>query len=175
MTDGKGRTVDFTNTVIIMTSNVGSHHLIDANLSPTIPQKRNIPSNDLEKAKELVMAETRHAFKPELLNRITDIVIFKSLSKSELRKIVSLQVKLISKRLESAKGVKLECSDDGADVILDKAYDPAYGARPIRRWVEKFVVTELSKMMLKGEIPDNSTVLVKSGATESGLKFSLKK
>ena len=82
---------------------------------------------------------------------------------------------MISKRLESAKGVKLECSDDGADVILDKAYDPAYGARPIRRWVEKFVVTELSKMMLKGEIPDNSTVLVKSGATESGLKFSLKK
>ena len=81
-TDGKGRTVDFTNTVIIMTSNVGSHHLIDANLSPTIPQKRNIPSNDLEKAKELVMAETRRAFKPELLNRITDIVIFKSLSKS---------------------------------------------------------------------------------------------
>lgn len=175
LTDGKGRTVDFTNTVIIMTSNVGSHHLIDANLSPTIPQKRNIPSNDLEKAKDLVMAETRRAFKPELLNRITDIVIFKSLSKSELRKIVSLQVKLISKRLESAKGVKLECTDDGADVILDKAYDPAYGARPIRRWVEKFVVTELSKMMLKGEIPDNSTVLVKSGASESGLKFSLKK
>lgn len=197
LTDGKGRTVDFTNTVIIMTSNTGAHHLTavatrsggvgssnnsssfssdgsdvegdsfthqrskKANAVPPIKRSSaEIYGSDLQwqLAKEQVMAEMRRSFKPELLNRITDIVIFKPLERTELLQIVGVQVAEINKRLEN--GMKVVVTDEGARVILKQAYSPLYGARPLRRWLEKHIITHLSKLILKGQLTDRCTVTV---------------
>ena len=170
LTDSKGRTINFTNTVIIMTSNVGSQYL---SIPEQVPSKR---SHDeiVSDSHDLVMQETRRTFKPEVLNRITDIIIFQPLTKIQLRDIVKLQVKLISDRLESisGKGIVLELTVSGADFVLEQSYDSRYGARPVRRWLEKHVVTELSKMVLKGLVPEKSKVSV--DAVGDQLKFNVK-
>ncbi|KAJ3024356.1 hypothetical protein HKX48_000032 [Thoreauomyces humboldtii] len=157
LTDGKGRTVDFSNTVIIMTSNVGSHLLQSVHLDQTV--------------KDAVMDEVRRTFKPELLNRITEIVIFHSLGRDHLRQIARIQLAEVGKRLES-RGINLLMSDAAADVVLAKSYDPAYGARPLRRFLERVLVTKLSKMLLKGTLPENCTAHVQA-VTELGANVEL--
>ncbi|TPX66965.1 hypothetical protein SpCBS45565_g04145 [Spizellomyces sp. 'palustris'] len=147
LTDGKGRVVDFHNTVIIMTSNVGSHLL-------------QTPKVD-EPVKQAVMMEVRRTFKPELLNRITDIVIFHPLGHDHLRQIVKIQLKEIAKRLES-KNIQLKISDAAADLVLARAYDPLYGARPLRRYLERVLVTKLSKMLVSGDLTDRSIAYVET-------------
>ncbi|KAI8998154.1 P-loop containing nucleoside triphosphate hydrolase protein [Gaertneriomyces semiglobifer] len=145
LTDGKGRTVDFTNTVVIMTSNVGSQILMSAGYSKEV--------------KDLVMAEVRKSFKPELLNRITDIITFHPLGVVELREIAKIQLRDIERRLAS-KQIRLLMTDAAADYVLKKAYDPAFGARPLRRYLERVLVTKLSKMLIAGDLVENSTALV---------------
>uniref|UniRef100_A0A803M0U4 Clp R domain-containing protein n=1 Tax=Chenopodium quinoa TaxID=63459 RepID=A0A803M0U4_CHEQI len=152
LTDGQGRTVDFRNTVIIMTSNLGAEHLL-AGLSG---------KSTMEAAREKVMAEVRRHFKPELLNRLDEVVIFDPLSHEQLRKVARLQMKDVAKRL-AERGIALAVTDGALDYVLAESYDPVYGARPIRRWLEKKVVTELSKMLIKEEIDENSTVFIDAG------------
>lgn len=147
LTDGQGRTVDFTNTVIIMTSNLGSEFLF---------------SNDgaiTQSTKNMVMSVVKKHFRPEFLNRLDDIVMFHPLAKPELRKIVQLQIDQISKRLQD-KDITIILTENGTDLILSKAYDPVYGARPIRRYLEKQIGTHLSKMILSGTLPEHSLIYI---------------
>jgi len=144
MTDGKGRTIDFSNTIIIMTSNVGSHLLTG-------------PVDEIVEAS--VMKVVRSSFRPELLNRITDIVIFHPLGKSELIKIVRILLKDVGSRL-AQKNILLSISDLASQYVLEQAYDPTYGARPIRRYLEKMLVTQLAKHIISGDLVENSQVTV---------------
>ncbi|KAJ3224914.1 hypothetical protein HK099_007634 [Clydaea vesicula] len=189
LTDGKGRVVDFTNTVVIMTSNVGSQYLTQLSNSP--PMKRSFEEVNetlTESQKHLVMEETRRTFKPELLNRITDIVIFQPLSKTQLKEIVLIQILQISERLSKSqllsqgKTIRLTVTEKGKEVILEKSYNHLYGARPIKRWLEKNIVTGLSRMVLKGEFGEKTLVEIdafsgKKGESEldsTGLTFKVK-
>lgn len=156
LTDGQGRTVDFTNTVIIMTSNLGSEYLLKGIV--TVDGRTQIE----EKAKEKVMNVVKQHFRPEFLNRLDDIVMFHPLGQPELRKIVVLQIARISKRLEE-KDITVDLADSGADFVLSQAFDPVYGARPIRRYLEKQIGTQLSKMLLTGALPEHSIIHITAG------------
>ena len=148
LTDGKGKVVDFKNTIVIMTSNIGSEIILeDPQLSDT--------------TKEAVLDEMKHRFKPEFLNRIDDIIIFKSLGKDSVKNIIKLILEDINRKLKE-QFVKVEFTDKSLDFIVKEAYDPAYGARPLKRFVQKDIETNLSKMILSNEIPENSTILIDS-------------
>ncbi|KAE8785468.1 hypothetical protein D1007_40816 [Hordeum vulgare] len=149
LTDGQGRTVDLRNIVIIMTSNLGAEHLLAG----------MVGKNSMKVARDLVMQEVRRHFRPELLNRLDEIVVFNPLSHEQLRKVARLQMKVVAVRL-AERGVALAVTDAALDVILSLAYDPVYGARPIRRWIEKRVVTQLSKMLIQEEIDENCMVYI---------------
>ncbi|CAA3023219.1 chaperone 1-like [Olea europaea subsp. europaea] len=164
LTDGQGRTVDFTNTVIIMTSNLGAEFLLRGLMGKCT----------MESARELVMQEVRKHFKPELLNRLDEIVVFDPLSHEQLRKVCRLQLRDVASRL-AERGIALGVTEAALDVILAESYDPVYGARPIRRWLEKRVVTELSKMLIKEEIDENSTVYISAALDGKGLTYRVEK
>ncbi|WVZ68855.1 hypothetical protein U9M48_017739 [Paspalum notatum var. saurae] len=147
LTDGKGRTVDFRNTVIIMTSNLGAEHLL----------ARMVGKNSMKAARDLVMLE---------------MVIFDPLSHEQLRKVARLQMKDVAVRL-AERGVALAVTDAALDVILSLSYDPVYGARPIKRWIEKRVVTELSKMLIKEEIDENSALFIDASPNKDEMTYKV--
>ncbi|MCO5605687.1 hypothetical protein L7F22_059871 [Adiantum nelumboides] len=149
LTDGQGRTVSFSDTVVILTSNLGAEHLL-AGL---------VGQQTMQVAKDNVMMEVRRHFRPELLNRLDEIVVFEPLSLEQLRKVARLQMKDVALRL-AERGVGLSVTDAALDLVLSEAYDPVYGARPLRRWLERRVVTQLSRMLINDEIDDNSTVYI---------------
>lgn len=155
LTDGQGRTVDFRNTVIIMTSNLGAEHLLSGLMG----------KSTMEAARERVTQEVKKHFRPELLNRLDEIVIFDPLSHDQLRKVARLQMKDVAIRL-AERGIALAVTDAALDYILAESYDPVYGARPIRRWLERKVVTELSRMLIRDVIDENSTVYIDAGVDE---------
>ncbi len=146
LTDGQGRTVDFRNTILILTSNLGSQFLVEAGL--TSEQKR-----------EAVMGEVRHAFKPEFLNRLDETLIFDPLSQDDLARIVDLQVAEMAKRL-SARRITLEVTEPAKVWLTREGYEPAYGARPLRRTVQREIGDRLAKLLLAGNVADGDTVRV---------------
>ena len=148
LTDGKGKVVDFKNTIIIMTSNIGSEIILE---DPQVS----------EPTKEVVLNEMKHRFKPEFLNRIDDIIVFKALGKESVKNIISLILEEINDKLKE-QYIKIEFTDKALDYIVNEAYDPAYGARPLKRFVQKDIETNLSKMILSNEVPENSTVVLDS-------------
>jgi len=152
LTDGKGRTVDFSNTVIIMTSNLGYRPLQALALNG----RTDIDPNTREK----VMEEVRQTLKPELINRLDDIILFHPLSQKELRTIITNQIKYIEKRIakQGLMNMTLQITTEAQDFVLREAYDPAYGARPIRRYLEKHIVTRLSYLKIKGKLYPGCTV-----------------
>ena len=152
LTDGKGKIVDFKNTIVIMTSNIGSEIILN---DPMVS----------EPTKEAVLDEMKHRFKPEFLNRIDDIIVFKALGKESVKNIVNLILEGINERLKE-QYIKVEFTDKALDYIVDEAYDPAYGARPLKRFVQKDIETNLSKMILGREVPENSTVVLDSDGKE---------
>ncbi len=145
ITDGQGRTVDFTNTVLILTSNSGSQYI----LNETDAQQRDT------KAMEALRAH----FRPEFLNRIDDIIIFDRLELADLRHIVNIQLARVYKRL-AAKGLKLELSDAAAELVASHGYDPVYGARPLKRAIQRDILDPLSVALLEGRFPESSTIHV---------------
>ena len=162
LTDGQGRTVDFTNCVLIMTSNVGQQVLASVLLGhPFNPdgQDDNQQETDLVDAnlRDLVMQQVRAHFKPEFLNRIDEIAIFKPLTRGDLKRILLLMTRDIEARLTD-KACRLELHPGAAQHFIREAYDAAYGARPLRRYLEKTLVNQLSRMILDGHLPDHSTV-----------------
>ena len=163
LTDGQGRTVDFKNTVIIMTSNIGSHYLLEG-----ISHSGELD----ESVKNQVMKELRQHFRPEFLNRVDDIVLFKPLTLSEVEQIVGLLVRDLSNRLEE-RNVRVEISDAARKFIAQSGYDPVYGARPLRRAIEQYVENPLSGRLLRGEFKEGDTIYVDK-STE-GLTFGTTK
>ena len=159
LTDGKGKVVDFKNTIIIMTSNIGSEIILE---DPQVS----------EPTKEAVLNEMKHRFKPEFLNRIDDIIVFKALGKESVKSIISLILEEINDKLKE-QYIKIEFTDKALDYIVNEAYDPAYGARPLKRFVQKDIETNLSKMILSNEVPENSTVVLDSDGEK--LIYNVKK
>lgn len=164
LTDSKGRTVDFSNTVIILTSNLGARLLLE-NADRRDKKKRRIENgsskqdNDDDDVKERVMSVVRKFFRPEFLNRLDDIVLFSPLLKSSLGSIIDMQLRLLSKRLED-RDVDLTMSDSAKALVLDVAYDPAYGARPVQRYLEREVTTKLSRWIIEGNLKNHSVVQI---------------
>ncbi|HET7305910.1 MAG TPA: AAA family ATPase, partial [Segeticoccus sp.] len=146
LTDGQGRTVDFRNVILVMTSNLGSQFLIDPQLSD-------------EAKKDAVMATVRQSFKPEFLNRLDEIVVFDALTTAELARIVDLQVDALATRLHDRR-ITLEVSDAAREWLALTGFDPAYGARPLRRLVQTQIGDQLAKLLLSGEVRDGDTVVV---------------
>jgi ATP-dependent Clp protease ATP-binding subunit ClpB len=151
LTDSQGRTVDFKNTIIIMTSNIGSRYLIE---------NASEKSGEIaEKTREAVMSEMRNHFRPEFLNRVDEIVLFKPLTLAEIEHIVDLQLGLLRARL-AERHIELELSDTAKELLARKGYDPVYGARPLKRIIQRELETKLSRALLKGDVTDNSRVEV---------------
>lgn len=160
LTDNKGRTVDFKNTIIIMTSNIGSMDLIEG-----IDDSGNIS----DESRNSVMDELKSRFKPEFLNRIDDIVMFKPLTKQDIYKIIEKQVSLLQKQLEDRQ-ITIEIDESAEDLIIDKAYDVLYGARPVKRFIESNVETKLGRELIKGTVTDKDTVVISNVDGELGIK-----
>ena len=154
ITDGQGRTVDFKNTVIIMTSNIGSQYITEEEQSP-------------EARRRLVMDALRAHFRPEFLNRVDEIIIFDRLSEDDLKRIVEIQLKRLSKRLEQQK-ITLDLSDSAKQLLAREGYDPVYGARPVRRTIQKEILDPLSIDILEGKVREGQTVKIdaRNGALE---------
>jgi ATP-dependent Clp protease ATP-binding subunit ClpB len=158
LTDGQGRTVDFRNTLIVMTSNLGAEFLVNQ------PE-----SEDSHAVREQVMAVVRSSFRPEFLNRVDEIILFHRLKRSDMGRIVDIQVERLQKLLADRKiAIKLESS--ARDWLADKGYDPAYGARPLKRVIQKSIQDPLAERILSGAIKDADTVAI--SATKRGLAFN---
>ena len=155
LTDGQGRTVDFRNVILVLTSNLGSQYLTDPLTSPE--EKRNE-----------VMSVVQASFKPEFLNRLDDIIVFEALSKEELGEIVEIQLARIARRLTDRR-LSLEVADAARSWLADEGYDPAYGARPLRRLVQREIGDRLARMLLAGEVLDGQKVVVDKVDGSEGL------
>ncbi|WMM24566.1 ATP-dependent chaperone ClpB [Tissierella sp. MB52-C2] len=163
LTDNQGRTIDFKNTVIIMTSNIGSSYLLEG-----IRPDGSIDQD----ARHKVMNEMRRTFRPEFLNRIDEIVMFKPLQRDEIFKIIDLQIEEIRTRLEDRQ-ISIELTEEAKDLILDRAYSIQYGARPVKRFLQKYLETEIGRMIIRGDLKDKDNVIV-SCDEQNNLKISLK-
>ncbi len=150
ITDSQGRTVDFKNTILIMTSNIGSSYLLDG-----IDSQGNIS----EAASGAVMADLRNHFRPEFLNRLDETILFKPLTKADIYDIIDLLVKDVNRRLADRE-IQIALTDDAKNHVVDRGYDPAYGARPLKRYLQKHVETLAAKLMLKGEVHAEDTILI---------------
>ena len=160
LTDNQGRTVDFKNTVIIMTSNIGSHFLIDG-----IDEEGKIK----EDARNNVMSDLRASFRPEFLNRVDEIVLFKPLQRSEIYGIIKQSVKEVERKLDD-RDIKIEVTDGALDFILNASFSPQYGARPVKRYISHALETKISKMIIKGDVMDGDTILVGVEADDLSIK-----
>jgi len=150
LTDGQGRTVDFRNTVIIMTSNIGSHYLLEGVTST---------GEITPAARQQVMAELRAHTRPEFLNRVDEIVMFKPLTLAEIERIVDLQVDLLRARLRD-RGIGLQLTEAARRHLAQQGYDPVYGARPLKRLIQRSLETRIGRALIAGDIPDGSTIVV---------------
>ncbi|WP_323793979.1 ATP-dependent chaperone ClpB [Nocardioides sp.] len=154
LTDGQGRTVDFRNTLLILTSNLGSSYLVD-------------PTLDEEKKRESVMAVVRQSFKPEFLNRLDEVVQFDALSKDDLTHIVDLQLALLEKRL-AVRRIAIVVSDEAKRWLAETGFDPAYGARPLRRLIQSSIGDPLARLLIGGDVVDGGSVRVDVAADAAG-------
>ena len=152
LTDNQGRTVDFKNTIIIMTSNIGSSELID-----NMTEDGTIP----EEVKEKVTGELKNYFRPEFLNRVDDIIVFSALTPDQVKKIIDLSLESLSKRLADRE-MSLVITEEAKKFIANEAYDPQYGARPVKRYLQKHVETEIASMIIRGDLVDGGTVTIDS-------------
>ncbi|MGH7803839.1 MAG: ATP-dependent chaperone ClpB [Candidatus Binatia bacterium] len=164
LTDGQGRTVDFKNTILIMTSNVGSHIILGY---------RGGMDDEAayERMKQEVLEELRRGFRPEFLNRVDDIVVFRGLSREDLRKIVDIQLVRLRSRL-AERHIELELTDAAKDHLAAVGYDPVYGARPLKRLLQREIETALARKIIAGEIPEGSRIVV--DARGGGLTFDVR-
>jgi ATP-dependent Clp protease ATP-binding subunit ClpB len=146
LTDGHGRTVDFKNTVLIMTSNLGSHWFFDESLSP-------------QERRERVMGEMRQAFRPEFLNRLDEVIVFEPLDKEEIARIVEIQVRALASRL-AARRLEIELTPAAKEYLAERGYDPSFGARPLKRLIQREVQDPLAMKLLSGELAEGGRIVV---------------
>ena len=167
LTDNKGRTVDFRNTIIIMTSNMGSH-IIQENFAAAFSGEKLAPEV-VEKTRMDVIDLLKQQLKPEFLNRIDEIVMFEPLTRRDIERIVDIQLGAV-RRMLAENGIRLEYSDKAREWIAAAGYDPLYGARPVKRTIQRYIVNELSKRILAGDV--NREKPIKIGADDKGLTFA---
>ncbi len=158
LTDGQGRTVDFKNTIVIMTSNVGSARILE--------YQGGFSGAGFEAMKEAVMEEMRRHFRPEFLNRVDEIIVFHALSEEDLKQIVEIQLGRLRARLAD-RHIMLELTDAARANLVHTGYDPHYGARPLKRAIQKKIETPLGRLLIQGAIKDGQLVKV-DAATDSG-------
>ena len=152
LTDGQGRTVDFRNTVIIMTSNLGAEYLVNLG-----------EKDDVESVRDEVMGVVRAAFRPEFLNRVDEIILFHRLRREDMGAIVDIQMQRLQMLLSDRK-IVLQLEEDAREWLANKGYDPAYGARPLKRVIQKEVQDPLAERILLGDILDGSIVKISAGS-----------
>ena len=150
ITDSQGRTVDFKNTIIIMTSNIGSQYLLDG-----IDDEGNIK----EEAAALVTADLRASFRPEFLNRLDETIMFKPLTKDNIGGIVTLLLKDLNERLAD-RDIAVELTEKAKKFVIDNGYDPAFGARPLKRYLQQHVETLSARLILSGDVSEESIILI---------------
>jgi ATP-dependent Clp protease ATP-binding subunit ClpB len=163
LTDGQGRVVNFTNTIVIMTSNIGSHRILE--------YKGAFEGTDYEKMKQAVLDEMRRHFRPEFLNRIDEIIVFHALSEEHLKQIVEIQLERLRDRL-AERHIEIELTDAARTHLVSAGYDPIYGARPLKRAIQKEVETPLGRLILKGEVRDGQKLLVDYDKAKGQLTFT---
>jgi ATP-dependent Clp protease ATP-binding subunit ClpB len=151
LTDGQGHVVDFKNTIVIMTSNIGSHRILE--------YRGAFDGPNYERMKAAVLEELRHHFRPEFLNRVDEIVVFHALTEDQLSRIVDIQLDRLRKRLEERQ-IKLEVREAAKRHLVRVGYDPLYGARPLKRVIQRELETELGRLILQGIVQDGQTVTV---------------
>jgi ATP-dependent Clp protease ATP-binding subunit ClpB len=151
ITDSQGRTVDFRNTIVIMTSNIGAEHLLTG--------ARDSSGGISEDVRDLVLAELRGRFRPEFLNRVDDIIIFAALGPDQIEAIVELLMGDLRSRL-AERQITLELTPEARHLIAERGYDPLYGARPLRRYISHDIETRLGRALLSGAVPEGSTVRI---------------
>jgi ATP-dependent Clp protease ATP-binding subunit ClpB len=151
LTDGQGRTVDFKNSIIIMTSNIGSHRILE--------YRGSFSGYEYERMKQAVLEELRRAFRPEFLNRVDEIIVFHSLTEEHLKQIVDIQLEGLRKRLAD-RHIKIELTDAAREHLVRVGYDPVYGARPLKRAIQREIETPLARKILAGEIKDGDEVKI---------------
>ena len=167
LTDNKGRTVDFRNTIIIMTSNMGSH-LIQDRFAKAIEEGGEVPTQTVEQTRDEVVELLKATLKPEFLNRIDEIVMFTPLSRGEVEQIVDLQLRSVEKML-SANGIRFVVTKAARAWIAEAGYDPMFGARPVKRTIQRYVINDLSRRILAGEVDRSRPIRI--DATNEGLTF----
>jgi ATP-dependent Clp protease ATP-binding subunit ClpB len=165
LTDGQGRTVDFKNTIVIMTSNLGSHRILK--------YKGSYIGEVYDRMKDAVLEELRQHFRPEFLNRVDEVVVFHALSEEHLKQIVDVQIDRLRQRLDE-RHIRLELTDAAKEHLVHVGYDPAYGARPLKRVIQKEVETALGRRLLTGEVRDGQTVVVDYDPARGELTFAPK-
>jgi len=164
LTDGQGRTVDFKNTIVIMTSNIGSHRILEYSGTTFAGDK-------FERMKDTVLEELRHHFRPEFLNRVDEIIVFHALSEEHLKQIVEIQLNGLRKRL-AERHIEIELTDRARGHLVRVGYDPTYGARPLKRAIQREIETPMARRILGGEVRDGQHVFV--DADSSGkLQFQI--
>ena len=168
LTDSQGRTVDFRNTIILMTSNLGAEK---AKPGATIGFTTATDEIDYERMREQILDEAKRVFRPEFLNRLDDLIVFRPLSKDDLMIILDLETDKVIERLKS-KNIELVFDDKAREFLVGKGYDPEYGARPMRRAVERYLEDPLAEEILKSNIHDGEPVQV--SAEEEKLTFTQK-
>jgi ATP-dependent Clp protease ATP-binding subunit ClpB len=165
LTDGQGRTVDFKNVIVIMTSNIGSHRILE--------YKGAYEGSDYARMKDAVLGELRQAFRPEFLNRLDEIIVFHSLTEEHLKQIVDIQLIGLRSRLEE-RHIALELTDAARTRLVRSGYDPTYGARPLKRAIQREIETPLAKQILGGAVRDGQTVWIDADTAGTGLRFETK-
>jgi ATP-dependent Clp protease ATP-binding subunit ClpB len=163
LTDGQGRTVDFRNTILIMTSNIGSHRILE--------YRGAFDGDAYERMKSAVLEEMRHSFRPEFLNRVDEIIVFHALSEEHLKQVVEIQLERLRGRL-AERHIQLQLTDDARTHLVRTGYDPVYGARPLKRAIQKQIETPLGRLILKGEVHDGQDLTVDVDNARNELKFT---
>jgi ATP-dependent Clp protease ATP-binding subunit ClpB len=166
LTDGQGRTVDFKNVIVIMTSNIGSYRILD--------YRGAFEGEEYRRMKDAVLSELRSSFRPEFLNRLDDIIVFHALSEEHLKEIVEIQLSSLRARLEE-RHIKLVLTERARTRLVQNGYDPHYGARPLKRAIQREIETPLAKLIVSGEIHDGQTIQVDAAPEGPGLKFELQR
>ena len=164
LTDGQGRTVDFKNVIVIMTSNIGSHRILE--------YRGGFEGEEYRRMKDAVLTELRQAFRPEFLNRLDEIIVFHALSEEQLKSIVEIQLAGLRARLDE-KHITIELSDAARLHLVRSGYDPHYGARPLKRAIQREIETPLAKHILSGEVRDWQRILIDVGKDGAGLRFQI--
>ena len=156
MTDSLGRKIDFRNTIILMTSNVGADMLRNSGSLGFIAPKEDATYNEM---RGRLMDEVKRTFKPEFLNRIDDIIVFRSLNKEHLYGIVELEIKEVVSRLKD-KNISIELSKEAVDLLIEKGFDPVFGARPLKRTIQRYLEDPLSEDIISGNFKEGSKIKV---------------